>query len=185
MRKSLFVLMIGVLFLGVGCLSSGPSDEDLARATPSEIELFMQQALQEHPLKPLSNEEKEQEIQNMRRAVQDGKIERVAEFVPGTHEAQGSARIVKLGNRYVLTISEDFFLKPAPEIHLLLSVVAKPGNFTEAQTQGKLELGKLKTNLGGQIYDVPSGFDPSRYQSVVLYSKPFKSMLTVGIFHAP
>jgi len=121
----------------------------------------------------------------MRRAVQDGKIEWVAEFVPGTHEAQGSARIVKMGERYVLTISEDFFLKPAPEIHLLLSVIPKSSDFHEVRAQEILELGKLKTNSGGQIYDLPARFDPAHYRSVVVYSQPFKTILTVGTFQAP
>ena len=43
-----------------------------------------------------------------------------------------------------------------------------------------IDLGKIKGNIGNQNYPLPAGVDPSMFNSVVIYCKPFHVVFSVA-----
>ena len=47
-------------------------------------------------------------------------------------------------------------------------------------SEGYVELGKLKGNIGNQNYPIPEGVDPTKFNAVVIYCKPFHVLFSVA-----
>jgi hypothetical protein len=87
------------------------------------------------------------------------------------HKGSGQATIYQLPDGGHVLRFEDLQVTNGPDLHVLLAANPAPAN---SEGLGEyIDLGKLKGNLGNQNYDIPAGTDLSRYQSVVIYCKPF------------
>jgi hypothetical protein len=182
-RKVLFVSSLAALMLlGIGCGPRYPSEAELSQMTDAQKEQNMQEMMKQYPAKELSSAQKEAEAQKMRDAVKTGTILHVGEFEPVVHDAQGSARIVKMGDRYVLALSEDFAVDAGPFLVVMLSGHPNPSNSAELHARGALEVGKLKATSGGQMYELPAGTDVSQFASAVIYCKPFSVVFGLATF---
>ncbi len=96
------------------------------------------------------------------------------------HKGSGSAMVyVPDGGNAVLRF-EDFRVTNGPQLHVLLSAHPDPADSTELKEAGYLDLGRLKGNIGNQNYTLPTGHDPSQYNSVIIYCKPFQVVFAVA-----
>jgi hypothetical protein len=71
----------------------------------------------------------------------------------------------------------NFKTSNGPDVHVVL-IAAKDAdddaNFLKSSTE-KLELGVLKGNEGDQNYDIPSGTDLKKFQTVSIYCERFNA----------
>jgi hypothetical protein len=64
---------------------------------------------------------------------------------------------------------EDLKVTNGPDLHVLLMVDPEGRD----KSQGYLDLGKLKGNIGNQNYPIPDDTDISIYNAVMIYCEPF------------
>lgn len=89
------------------------------------------------------------------------------------HKGQGKAEIFRLADGSHLLRLEEFRVTNGPNLFVVLSGHARPGNPGELREGAYLELAPLKGNMGNQNYSLPSDFQPSRFRSAVIYCKAF------------
>ena len=95
-------------------------------------------------------------------------------FVDGDsfHKGSGLATLYHTPDDSYLLRFDDFVATNGPDLHVLLSPNAAPVD--HASLGEYLDLGALKGNIGAQNYELPAGFDPTHYKSVVIYCLPFQ-----------
>jgi hypothetical protein len=93
------------------------------------------------------------------------------------HNTSGRATIYKESDGRLLLRLTNFKTSNGPDVHVVL-IAAKDAdddaNFLKNSTQ-KLELGSLKGNEGDQNYDIPSGTDLMKFQTVSIYCERFNA----------
>jgi hypothetical protein len=83
----------------------------------------------------------------------------------GIHDAQGFALVVPLENDQNLLRLEDFSSTNGPDLYVYLA--------TDSSASDYVSLGRLKANIGNQNYDIPAGFDLTKYDTVLIWCKQF------------
>ena len=102
------------------------------------------------------------------------------------HKGSGTATIYEIdatGER-VLRF-EDFRVTNGPDLRVLLANAANPESHSDLDESGYVELSELKGNVGPQNYVIPSDFDLSNAQSVVIYCNPFRVVFSVATLESP
>jgi Electron transfer DM13 len=93
------------------------------------------------------------------------------------HQTSGRATVYEeAGGKLVLRLT-NFKTSNGPDVHVILVAVKDAeddANFLKSDT-ARVELGKLKGNEGDQNYDVPSGTDFAKYQTVSIYCERFNA----------
>ena len=93
------------------------------------------------------------------------------------HNTSGRATIYKESDGRLLLRLTNFKTSNGPDVHVVL-IAAKDAdddaNFLKSSTQ-KLELGSLKGNEGDQNYEIPSGTDLKKFQTVSIYCERFNA----------
>lgn len=89
------------------------------------------------------------------------------------HGADGFAKIYALPDGRQFVRFEEFTSKNGPDLHVYLSPEYPTTTFAGLGEE-PLHLGALKGNIGSQNYEIPAGTDLSRFQSVVIYCRPFR-----------
>jgi hypothetical protein len=86
---------------------------------------------------------------------------------------QGQAQIVREGNRTYLELSNDFSTSSdGPDLKVILYTADRiPLNIKGKQQRYKL--GALKKYSGGQRYEIPSGLNLQKFQSVGIWCEKF------------
>ena len=97
-------------------------------------------------------------------------VERAGPVKPEGHDAEGTARVVRLaaGGRR-LTLSDGFEIDPGPQVRVYLA--------TDAGGETFEDIGALKGSKGTQQYAIPAGVDLARYDTVVFWCVPFSQAL--------
>lgn len=174
--KARFLLLLLPMFLfGAGCAqkpqlpADWPTAEQLSSMTPGQLQAAMETFMQKHPTQPLSADEAAAETKRAHDLVLHHQIEEVAQFVDNDYASQGTARIVRDGDREYLVLSDDFALDKGPYLTVYLNDSLDPISLGK----GAMSLGTLKTNNGGQVYDIRPGTDVSKFRSVLIYDQVF------------
>jgi hypothetical protein len=93
------------------------------------------------------------------------------------HSTSGRATVYKQGDGRLVLRLTNFKTSNGPDVHVVL-IAAKDAdddaNFLKSSTE-KLELGSLKGNQGDQNYDIPSGTDLQKFQTVSIYCERFNA----------
>jgi len=93
------------------------------------------------------------------------------------HNTSGRATIHRQADGRLLLRLTNFKTSNGPDVHVVL-IAAKDAdddaNFLKSSTE-KLELGVLKGNEGDQNYDIPSGTDLKKFQTVSIYCERFNA----------
>jgi hypothetical protein len=95
------------------------------------------------------------------------------DFGPREHPGEGRAEVVR-GQGGELTLQlRDFSTDAGPDLRVYLATDGDAGDFKD--------LGGLKGNSGNQRYEIPSGTDTGRYDTVLIWCRAF----TVPFAEAP
>ncbi len=95
------------------------------------------------------------------------------------HMGSGQATIYRLADGSHVLRVEDLRVTNGPDLRVLLSAHPDPMSRSEFDSEGYVELDKLKGNIGNQNYPIPD-LDLSQYRSVVIYCKPFHVIFSVA-----
>ena len=106
-----------------------------------------------------------------------GKTLETGTFHGKVHSTSGRATIYREESGKLILRLTNFKTSNGPDVHVIL-IAAKDAdddaNFLKSNTK-RLELGKLKGNEGDQNYDIPSGTDLSKFQTVSIYCERFNA----------
>ncbi len=107
----------------------------------------------------------------------NAKILETGTFHGKVHSTSGRATIYREPNGKVILRLTNFKTSNGPDVHVIL-IAAKDAsddaNFLKSNTE-RVELGSLKGNEGDQNYDIPSGTDLSKFQTVSIYCERFNA----------
>ena len=81
------------------------------------------------------------------------------------HSAEGTATLVKIGNKYYVRLEDDFRVTNGPDLFVHFG---KNGEYS-----AEARLGALKGNVGGQNYEVPAEINPLDYNEVWIWCRSF------------
>jgi hypothetical protein len=93
------------------------------------------------------------------------------------HQTSGRATIYEEADGKLVLRLTNFKTSNGPDVHVILVSVKDAEddtNFLKSDT-ARVELGKIKGNEGDQNYDVPTGTDLARYQTVSIYCERFNA----------
>jgi len=106
-----------------------------------------------------------------------GKTLETGTFHGKVHSTSGRATIYREESGKLILRLTNFKTSNGPDVHVIL-IAAKDAdddaNFLKSNTK-RLELGKLKGNEGDQNYDIPSGTDLTKFQTVSIYCERFNA----------
>lgn len=100
-------------------------------------------------------------------------------YVDAIHNGKGQVRVVDVGGQRFVRF-EDVAITNAPDVHVYLS--RETGGKWDEGTS--LYLGALKATNGSFNYELPPTVDLSRYQSVVVWCRAFRVLITWADFRA-
>ncbi len=93
------------------------------------------------------------------------------------HSTSGRATIYQEQDGKLILRLTNFKTSNGPDVHVIL-IAAKDAddnaNFLKSSTE-RVELGNLKGNEGDQNYEIPSGTDLSKFQTVSIYCERFNA----------
>jgi hypothetical protein len=93
------------------------------------------------------------------------------------HSTSGRATIYQEQDGKLILRLTNFETSNGPDVHVIL-IAAKDAddnaNFLKSSTE-RVELGMLKGNEGDQNYEIPSGTDLSKFQTVSIYCERFNA----------
>lgn len=96
------------------------------------------------------------------------------------HKGSGVGTIYDLPDGSALLRLEDFRVTNGPDLHVILAPHPSPEGRSDVHEGDYLDLGKIKGNIGNQNYPLPPEADPSAFNSVVIYCKPFHVVFSVA-----
>lgn len=95
------------------------------------------------------------------------------------HPASGGARVVRLkGGSFGIKLESSFKTRGGPDLRVWLSEAKNPRSGRAVRAAEYVDLGRLKSSSGEQIYRLPAGTSLAEAQSVVIWCRAF------GVFFA-
>jgi Electron transfer DM13 len=95
-------------------------------------------------------------------------VPRIGSFVgvgDGIHNAEGIAKVIPLQDGRSILRLENLHVTNGPDLYVYLSPDKSAEDF--------VNVGKLKANNGNQNYEITSGTDLSKYDTVLIWCRPF------------
>jgi hypothetical protein len=90
------------------------------------------------------------------------------QFMNGPYgKVSGDAVLLKQGNVLILSL-KDFSSSSGPDLHVYISKEKQPINF--------IDLGSLRTTIGGQAYNVPGMIDIKQYKYALVHCKAYNHL---------
>jgi hypothetical protein len=83
----------------------------------------------------------------------------------GIHNAEGIAKAIPLQDGSSILRLENLHVTNGPDLYVYLSHDKSASDY--------VNIGKLKANNGNQNYEIPLGTDLSRYDTVLIWCRPF------------
>jgi hypothetical protein len=82
------------------------------------------------------------------------------------HSAEGTAKLIKVGEKYFVRFDEDFKITNGPDLFVYFGRdgVYDPGT----------QLAALKGNIGSQNYEVLASIDPTKYNEIWVWCRAFR-----------
>jgi hypothetical protein len=93
------------------------------------------------------------------------------------HQTSGRATVYQQADGKLVLRLTNFKTSNGPDVHVVLIAAndaVDDANFLNNGTQ-RVELGKLKGNEGDQNYEIPTGTDLSKFQTVSIYCERFNA----------
>lgn len=86
----------------------------------------------------------------------------------GFHNVEGVAKVITLSDGKTFLRMENLKATNGPDLYVYLS--------TDVNTSDIVNLGRLKGNIGNQNYEIPTGTDLSKYDTVLIWCKAFSTL---------
>jgi hypothetical protein len=86
----------------------------------------------------------------------------------GFHKAEGIAKVINLADGRIFLRLENLKTTNGPDLYVYLSVGKDASDI--------VNLERLKGNIGNQNYEIPSGTDLSKYNTVLIWCKAFSTL---------
>ena len=83
----------------------------------------------------------------------------------GIHNADGMAKVIPLQDGSNILRLENLRVTNGPDLYVYLAIDKSASDF--------VSLGKLKANNGNQNYDIPLETDLTKYDTVLIWCRPF------------
>ena len=83
----------------------------------------------------------------------------------GIHNAEGTAKVIPLQDGSNILRLENLQVTNGPDLYVYLATDKSASDF--------VSLGKLKANNGNQNYNIPSETDLTKYDTVLIWCRPF------------
>jgi Electron transfer DM13 len=93
------------------------------------------------------------------------------------HQTSGRATIYEQADGKLILRLTSFKTSNGPDVHVILVALKDAeddANFLKSDT-ARVELGKLKGNEGNQNYEIPTGTDLAKFQTVSIYCERFNA----------
>ncbi len=91
-----------------------------------------------------------------------------------SHPASGNAKIIRLkGGGFGLKLQENFNVRGGPDLRVWLSEASDPRSGGDVRAAQYVDLGRLKSSDGAQIYRIPDGTNLDEIGSVVIWCRAF------------
>jgi hypothetical protein len=114
------------------------------------------------PMNQTSVQEDQQRMPNAPNVLRTGSFVGVGD---GIHIAEGIAKVFPLQDGNSILRLENLHVTNGPDLYVYLSPDKSASDF--------VNIGKLKANNGNQNYDIPAGTDLSKYDTVLIWCRPF------------
>jgi hypothetical protein len=101
-------------------------------------------------------------------------------YVDAIHNGKGPVQVVEVGGRRFVRF-EEVTLTNAPDVHVYLSRETG-GKWSDGTS---LYLGALKATSGSFNYELPAAADLPSYQSVVVWCRAFRVLITWADLREP
>ena len=89
------------------------------------------------------------------------------------HDTKGTAAIYVLPDGKRVLRFTNFETSNGPDVHVFLGAAADANDSDTVTSEGYVELGSLKGNVGDQNYEIPADINLSDYHSVTIWCKRF------------
>ena len=90
-------------------------------------------------------------------------------FTSVDHPGEGTVVVLTDGTQAFVRFEGDFATDNGPDLHVTVAVAGQ-----------RVELGRLKGNLGAQNYELHTGIDPDAIENVSVWCKRFDSTFTIA-----
>jgi hypothetical protein len=143
---------------------------DIAKQmSPEEIEDIMTTASKINNSIDESMDQVQQLQQQTQNTMTTASTLRTGSFVgigDGIHNAEGEAKVIPFqdGDSNILRL-ENLRVTNGPDLYVYLATDKTASDF--------VNIGKLKANNGNQNYDIPAGTDLTKYDTVLIWCRPF------------
>ncbi len=99
-----------------------------------------------------------------------------AAFQKKTYGLKGSITVEQRGSSTFIVFSDDFKTKRGPDLKVFLSRNDVAGSTGTNAVPASIRLGELKSNRGGQEYELPAGVNIADYGSVLVHCEAFSKL---------
>ena len=83
----------------------------------------------------------------------------------GIHNAEGIAKVIPLQDKSNTLRLENLHVTNGPDLYVYIATDKSASDF--------VSLGRLKANNGNQNYDIPSEIDLTKYDTILIWCRPF------------
>ncbi|HEX2305039.1 MAG TPA: DM13 domain-containing protein [Nitrososphaeraceae archaeon] len=138
-----------------------PQERDEIMSAAARVNNSIDESMDQTLLQPQS-----QNVTSTTNARQDAL--RIGSFVgvgDGIHNAEGIAKLIPLQDGSDILRLENLQVTNGPDLYVYLATDKSASDF--------VSLGKLKANNGNQNYNIPSQTDLTKYDTVLIWCRPF------------
>lgn len=79
----------------------------------------------------------------------------------------GNARVVSMDNKFILAL-ENVVISNGPDLHVYISKEVQPVNY--------IDLGRLQSTMGNQLYDIPGNPDFTQYKYALIHCQRYNHL---------
>lgn len=141
-----------------------PQERDEIMSAAARVNNSIDESMDQTPLQPQS------QPQNVTSTTTNARQDtlRTGSFVgvgDGIHNAEGMAKVLPLQDGGNILRLENLHVTNGPDLYVYLATDKSASDF--------VSLGKLKANNGNQNYDIPTETDLTKYDTVLIWCRPF------------
>jgi hypothetical protein len=141
-----------------------PQERDEIMSAAARVNNSIDESMDQTPLQPQS------QPQNVTSTATNARQDtlRTGSFVgvgDGIHNAEGMAKVLPLQDGGNILRLENLHVTNGPDLYVYLATDRSASDF--------VSLGKLKANNGNQNYDIPTETDLTKYDTVLIWCRPF------------